>query len=236
MTPQEAEAPHVPIESPWGMTTDRIELMDGIYGYWVEGHGPVERLSEEMNAKVPPELRSEGGWYETTHPVPRMVAAQPGQFTERKRAIRQLRQDYASAWIDVRDRTKRGRPRDLGREGPGPRHRAAIRRLNDDLRRRDRGGRKMITATLNAYGRDTVFLIAQRVKHFSSFTPDNDPYGERDCASFVLDAFGFPAVKVVWKIDYYASLIGDGYSYGSEAPWDPRQTNRVLTIMDASDA
>ena len=235
MTPAPERA-HVPVETPWGITTDRIEHAPGVEGFWVKDQGPVDRLSPELNDRVPVELRAVGGWYVPNDPVPRLFVPGLTSLYECKRAIRTLRRDRAGDYIDARDRMKTGRVRDLDRDGPGPRHRAAIRRLNDDLRRRDRGGRKVMTATLGAHDRDTVFLITQRVKHFTSFTDENDPYGEHDFGSFELDAFGFPKLTINWKIDYYARSVADGYSYGSEAPWDPRATNRVLTIMDASDA
>lgn len=236
MSPQTRAAPHQAIETPWGPTTDGIERAPGLLGYWVEDHGPVLLLADEINKTVPDQLRADGGWYEAGSSVPIIALPAHHTFAERKRAIAQLRRDAASTWIDVRDYTKTGRVRDVELEGPGPRHRAAIRRLNDDLRCRNRGGRVMMTATLLANDQDTVVLIRARVRHFSKFTAENDPHGEHDFGAFTLDADGFPRLTINWKIDYFARSVDDGYSYGSEAPWDPAATNRVLTIMDASDA
>jgi hypothetical protein len=66
----------------------------------------------------------------------------------------------------------------------------------------------------------------QRVTTFDDFTPDNDPYGEHDFGSFEADGH-----KVFFKIDYYDKAL----AYGSENPADPAVTERVLTIMLASE-
>ena len=64
--------------------------------------------------------------------------------------------------------------------------------------------------------------IREAVETFNDFTPDNDPYGERD-----FGAFEHNDHRVFWKIDYYSSDL----SKGSENPADPSKTTRVLTIM-----
>jgi hypothetical protein len=68
--------------------------------------------------------------------------------------------------------------------------------------------------------------IREKVELFDAFTPDNDPYQERDFGSF--DHAG---QTIFWKIDYYDPTL----TYGSEDPSDPRQTVRVLTIMLAAE-
>jgi len=68
--------------------------------------------------------------------------------------------------------------------------------------------------------------IREKVETFDAFTPDNDPYGERD-----FGAFEHNGEKIFWKIDYYDATL----TYGSEDPSDPQQTVRVLTIMLASE-
>ena len=68
--------------------------------------------------------------------------------------------------------------------------------------------------------------IREKVETFDAFTPEDDPYGERD-----FGAFDHNGNRVIWKIDYYdPSMEG-----GSEDPSDPQQTVRVLTIMLASE-
>ncbi len=62
------------------------------------------------------------------------------------------------------------------------------------------------------------------VRTFSSFTEDNDPYGEHDFGSLA-----WYGQKVFWKIDYYDQSL---------AAWcDPLSPdcNRVLTIMRADE-
>ena len=68
--------------------------------------------------------------------------------------------------------------------------------------------------------------VREKVETFSAFTPDNDPYGERDFGAFEHDG-----QKILWKIDYYDGTM----TKGSEDPSDPKQTVRVLTIMLASE-
>jgi len=58
----------------------------------------------------------------------------------------------------------------------------------------------------------------------ADFTPDNDPYGEHDFGSFMLNE-----TKVLWKIDVYEN---DGsFSYGAEHPEDPVTSFRLVTFM-----
>ena len=68
--------------------------------------------------------------------------------------------------------------------------------------------------------------IREKVETFNAFTPDNDPYGERDFGSFE-----HKGERIFWKIDYHDTTL----TKGSEDPTDPKQTVRVLTIMLASE-
>lgn len=68
--------------------------------------------------------------------------------------------------------------------------------------------------------------IREKVETFTTFTPGNDPYGERD-----FGAFDHKGQRIFWKIDYYDATL----TKGSEDPSDPKQTVRVLTIMLASE-
>lgn len=97
-----------------------------------------------------------------------------------------------------------------------------IRELNDLLRQHGRGGKILITAGIAALPEDVQAHIVQEVMVFNDFTPDNDPYGEHDFGSVMVDG-----QKVFWKIDYYALDM----MHGSEDPTDPVVTRRVLTIM-----
>ena len=75
----------------------------------------------------------------------------------------------------------------------------------------------------NGLGRLEAVL---RVKQFSAFTPDNDPYGEHAFGTFAL-----AGETVYWKIDYYAPDL----VYGSDDPTNATLTTRVLTILLASE-
>ncbi len=70
--------------------------------------------------------------------------------------------------------------------------------------------------------------ILTKVKNFTDFTEDNDPYGEHDFGNFNQSE----VEKVFWKIDYYAD---DSCTWGSEAPEDPKKSFRVLTIILAKE-
>ena len=104
---------------------------------------------------------------------------------------------------------------------------ATIAKLNDAFRSRFIGGRVMLTRAINALPRDLQMRIIAKVQTFDSFTADNDPHGEHDMGSFLLEG-----QRVMWKIDYYDASDPD---YGSDDPADPNKTLRVLTIMLASD-
>ena len=71
---------------------------------------------------------------------------------------------------------------------------------------------------------DDAKEIFVKVRDFSDFNKDNDPYGEHDFGSFTVSG-----VKVFWKMDYYDEALKD---------WcDPLRPNcnRVLTIMRADE-
>ena len=81
--------------------------------------------------------------------------------------------------------------------------------------------------------------LRELVETFDAFTPDNDPYGERDFGAIYQGVNGVwstlrpvdVAVTVFWKIDAYDRAL----RFGSEDPADPAVTRRVLTIMLASE-
>lgn len=56
----------------------------------------------------------------------------------------------------------------------------------------------------------------------------DDPDGERD-----FGVVTFLEQRLFWKVDYYAA--GGEFAFGSEAPWDPVLTTRVLTILLTSE-
>ena len=87
-------------------------------------------------------------------------------------------------------------------------------------------GRLVQTAGISALPMQDQSAIREKVETFDTFTPDNDPHGERD-----FGAFNHNGHKIFWKIDYYDTTM----TKGSEDPSDPKQTVRVLTIMLASE-
>ena len=101
-----------------------------------------------------------------------------------------------------------------------------IKTLNDNFRKTFIGGRVMLTSGIRAKTQDEIAEILEKVRSFDNFTTANDPYGEHDFGSF-----DYKGQKIFWKIDYYDL----NYEYMSENPADPTITNRVLTIMLASE-
>ena len=102
--------------------------------------------------------------------------------------------------------------------------------LNDAFRRNlmDRSlGRTYMTDGVDALGPDAVARAIRAVVAFSTFSADNDPYGEHDFGSFELDG-----QKLFWKIDYFSKADPD---LGAENPSDPATTERILTIMLAEE-
>ncbi|MBZ9774059.1 DUF3768 domain-containing protein [Mesorhizobium sp. CO1-1-8] len=98
--------------------------------------------------------------------------------------------------------------------------------LNDDLRVRRLGGVVVITDGIAALGPSTTTEIISAITIFDRFTPENDPYGEHDCAVITVSG-----IKVIWKIDYYDLTR----RYHSRDPSDRNVTSRVMTIMRADE-
>jgi hypothetical protein len=105
-----------------------------------------------------------------------------------------------------------------------------IRRIAElnDLCRKAPGvaGQPFQTSGIDALPSGDQSAIREKVETFDAFTPDNDPYGERD-----FGAFEHNGQRVFWKIDYYDRTL----TRGSEDASDPSETVRVLTIMLASE-
>ena len=64
------------------------------------------------------------------------------------------------------------------------------------------------------------------VQTTDGFDEDNDPHGERDFGDI-----DWNGVSLLWKIDYYDSDM----LYASPDPADAAVTQRVLTVMLASE-
>lgn len=103
---------------------------------------------------------------------------------------------------------------------------AQIAQLNDALRQTFQGGKVVITQGVQAFEEDERKTIFQAVQTFSNFPEGDDPYGEHDFGAFIHNG-----QKLFWKIDYYDEVM----EHLSEDPADPILTNRVLTILLASE-
>ena len=103
---------------------------------------------------------------------------------------------------------------------------ARIRELNDRLRTTGRGGMVVMTNGIGALGLGTVNAIFTAVVKFTGFNPDNDPWGEHDCAVLTVDG-----IRIIWKIDY----LDRSRRIHSPDPTDPKVTVRVLTVMLAEE-
>jgi hypothetical protein len=79
-----------------------------------------------------------------------------------------------------------------------PEQTARIRDLNDQLRRHAVGGRVVVTSGIHALGTAAVCRVLAAVAQFDTFSEDNDPWGEHDCAIVSVNGW-----KVLFKIDYY---------------------------------
>jgi hypothetical protein len=99
---------------------------------------------------------------------------------------------------------------------------AKIRDLNDHLRRTGRGGKVIITQGVISKGLDFAKRALADVSEFNAFTPDNDPWGEHDCA--VVQVLG---TDLIFKIDYYDLSL----TQLSERPHDPDCTRRIFTLV-----
>lgn len=101
-----------------------------------------------------------------------------------------------------------------------------IRELNDSFRTSFIGGKVMLTLGIRAKSDIEQTEILERVVNFNDFNKNNDVYGEHDYLSF-----DYKGEKIIAKIDYY----DQNYRFMSDNPADPTITNRVLTIMTASE-
>lgn len=107
-------------------------------------------------------------------------------------------------------------------ENDGARERALIAELNDAFRRSFVGGQVVITRGVAAMPEDERTALLAAVRAFEAFTPENDPYGERDFGAVTIAGETF-----FWKIDPYDCDL----TYRSPDPSDTGLTRRVLTIM-----
>ena len=103
---------------------------------------------------------------------------------------------------------------------------AAIRTLNDAFRKSLQGGTVVMTAGVVALGGVTQANIIAAIQTFDAFDEGNDPWGEHDFGSVEIDG-----EWILFKLDYYDLTR----AMHSEDPTDPSKTERVMTIMLASE-
>lgn len=103
---------------------------------------------------------------------------------------------------------------------------APISAVNDVFRGTFAPALGLVTMTAGFQALKDPAAALKAVQNFSDFTPDNDPHGEHDFGSIVVEN-----CKIFWKIDYY----DNDYEFGSEDPSDLNETKRVLTVMLASE-
>jgi hypothetical protein len=101
-----------------------------------------------------------------------------------------------------------------------------IRALNDELRQHLLGGAAVITPGIAALGQAFVERLIKTIAVFDDFCHANDPYEEHDFGSFEVEGH-----HIFFKIDYFDKSM----TYHSPDPADPRVTERVMTIMLASE-
>jgi hypothetical protein len=87
-------------------------------------------------------------------------------------------------------------------------------------------GRVLCTAGVSAMGPEFIERCLHQVQSFAAFDADNDPWGEHDFGSFMIDEH-----RLFFKIDYYAD---SSLESGAEDPADPA-TVRVMMIMLAEE-
>lgn len=97
-------------------------------------------------------------------------------------------------------------------------------KLNDWLRKENKGGKVMMTPGVINSGH--MMEIYHAVKYFDNFNEDNDPHGEHDFGRVTVEGTDY-----FFKIDYY----DENHSGGSSDPSDQTKTRRVMTIMEASE-
>lgn len=103
---------------------------------------------------------------------------------------------------------------------------ALVRELNDNFRKTLTGGQVLLTTGIAALGSEAVQRVVKAITVFDDFCNENDPFSEHDFGALDVDG-----QKVFFKIDYYDK----SFTYGSPDPSDPSVTQRVITLMLASE-
>ena len=114
----------------------------------------------------------------------------------------------------------------MSNDQPDTARTAIIRSLNDRFRQTFTGGAVVITAGIAALDEATRQHIFAAVQAFNAFDEDNDPWHEHDFGAVEIDG-----ERVFFKLSYYDPTR----AMHSVDPADPTKTERVMTIMLASE-
>ena len=87
-------------------------------------------------------------------------------------------------------------------------------------------GQVLVTPGVSGEGAEFQAAALAAVATDTRFTEDNDPYADHSFGAVTVSG-----QKLFWKIDLYDAE----FTYGSERPFDPTATRRVLTIMCPSE-
>ncbi|WP_170328922.1 DUF3768 domain-containing protein [Ruegeria arenilitoris] len=87
-------------------------------------------------------------------------------------------------------------------------------------------GQVFVTPGVSGEGMEFQTAVLKAVATDDQFDEGNDPYGDHTFGSVTVSG-----QKLFWKIDLYDA----DYKYGSDHPFDPAVTRRVLTIMRPSE-
>ena len=87
-------------------------------------------------------------------------------------------------------------------------------------------GQVFVTPGVSGEGVDFQTAALKAVASDDQFDEGNDPYGDHTFGTVTISD-----QKLFWKIDLYDTE----YTYGSDRPFDPTVTRRVLTIMRPSE-
>lgn len=98
--------------------------------------------------------------------------------------------------------------------------------LNDQHRTGGHGGRIKLSATLQAWPQEALERAILAVERYNDFTPDTDPWGERDLGMIRVDG-----CDLIWKIDLYDACGG----FCVIDPADDTATFRTLTLLVADE-
>ncbi len=87
-------------------------------------------------------------------------------------------------------------------------------------------GQVLVTPGVSGEGAEFQAAALAAVATDTRFSEDNDPYGDHTFGTVTVSG-----QKLFWKVDLYDT----DFTYGSERPFDPSVTRRVLTIMCPSE-